>query len=85
MVNAHFVIDRSANQPNRDKGSFTIPAHLGEMEERKRPFEMTRAELLGRAAQYRLMAETARPADRDALIDLAERYEELAKGMTGSE
>jgi hypothetical protein len=58
---------------------------MPEMEERMLPFEMTRAELLERAAQYRLMAETARPAERDALIHLAERYEELAKGMTRSE
>jgi hypothetical protein len=80
-----FVIDRPANQPNCDKESFTISAQMGGMEERNFPLEMTRAELLERAAQYRLMAETARPADRDALIDLAERYEELAKGTTGSE
>jgi hypothetical protein len=49
------------------------------MARRPLPSELTPTELLARGAEYRAMAATASSKDvRNALIRLAERYEELA-------
>ena len=48
-------------------------------EARPRLSDLTRTELLARAAEYRRMAATASTPDtRDALLELAERFEEKA-------
>jgi hypothetical protein len=50
-------------------------------ERRPLPSELSSEEQRMRAAQYRLLAATARTADtQDALLRLAREYEELAAG-----
>ena len=55
-------------------------------EPRPRLSDLTRTELLARAVEYRQMAATALTADtRDALLELAERFEEKAIGHSGND
>jgi hypothetical protein len=50
------------------------------MSDRPRLSELSREQLLSRAAEYRAMAATATTADvRDALVRVAERLEGMAK------
>ena len=61
---------------------YSSGGRVGAMDERRPlPSELSSEEQRMRAAQYRLLAATARTADtQDALLRLAREYEELAAG-----